>query len=436
MRGAVRQLSGVRFRFVLLATLIAVQSFILHCTSTTQQPKIIDVTTEESESAAQEEAAPEETMTPEEMEYQAKVEYNYGWPYFQSQQYEEALPYFWNVIKYDKKNQFTQIYRQMTQMYIDLAKPDSALLVSELGLEINPENMDLLEWVQYIHRATNQVPEAIEATKKLIELGQDTDERYIQLKDLYLKEDDRENVIAVYDELIKRHPDNQIYVDDRMAIIRSQGATSEEIIGELLKSHEKFPNEPSYIEEILRQYERDGDYTKVIEYADKRLVLDSKNVYALEKKVDAFDQLQRFNERITVLKELAAITNNNPLYLCEISGSYIELKQYVTARTWAQRALRKNSRFGLAYIRIGEAYQYSANDCVDKREGGKILFDDKLVYQLAYNQFQRARNIGDEYSNTAASRMNSIRGYLPSKEDLFMHPNQKKSKLDCHQWMY
>ena len=109
------------------------------------------------------------------------------------------------------------------------------------------------EW--FIYRATNRIPEAIDVTLKLIELGEDSDESLTVLKDLYMKNDDRQSAIGVYDQLIERHPDDKSLMDDRQALIRSLGATSEELIAELLKSHEKFPDDPSYILRNRIQYQ-------------------------------------------------------------------------------------------------------------------------------------------------------------------------------------
>ena len=62
-------------------------------------------------------------------------------------------------------------------------------------------------------------------------------------------------------------------------------------------------------------------------------------------------------------------------------------------------------------------------------------FDDKLVYELAYKEYQKATK-DLQFKDTATTRMNYIRDFIPKKEDLFFHKGQTKAKKDCYKWIY
>ena len=128
--------------------------------------------------------------------------------------------------------------------------------------------------------------------------------------------------------------------------------------------------------------------------------------------------------------------NYSTKLLIDLIRCYNLLKNYGTARNYANRAIRKDNSYGMAYIRIGEAYEYCAEDVVQKKGGfAKMTFDDKLIYELAYGQYRKASNYPDA-AGIAGRRMNAIRNLLPSKEDKFMNPDQKRASNRAYKWIY
>ena len=77
-------------------------------------------------------------------------------------------------------------------------------------------------------------------------------------------------------------------------------------------------------------------------------------------------------------------------------------------------------------------YEACADACA---RGRQLKFDDKLVYELAYKEYQKAtRDPG--YRDLGTRRMEYVRPSIPTKGDRFMHQDQDKSKMDCHKWIY
>ncbi|RMF64961.1 MAG: hypothetical protein D6743_08625 [Calditrichaeota bacterium] len=119
--------------------------------------------------------------------------------------------------------------------------------------------------------------------------------------------------------------------------------------------------------------------------------------------------------------------------MCGISRAYKDLGNYVTARSYARRALRTNSAYGLGWIALGEVYEASAESCVEKKKG-KVEFNDKLVYELAAIQYRKALK-DPEFSQEAERHLGYLQAVLPTKEDKFMHKGQKKPVGPCYAWI-
>ena len=91
---------------------------------------------------------------------------------------------------------------------------------------------------------------------------------------------------------------------------------------------------------------------------------------------------------------------------------------YQKARTYALRAMEANPSNGKALILIGQAYGASAqsiypNDMVLR----------KMVFVLAADKFERARQIDPSCADDANRLLNQYRNQFPSTEEVFMHPD-------------
>ena len=68
----------------------------------------------------------------------------------------------------------------------------------------------------------------------------------------------------------------------------------------------------------------------------------------------------------------------------------ISLGQFSTAIQSLKKALAIDPEYGLAYLTRGIVYETAAEQQVAKA-GGKISFDDKLAYKIAYDDFARTK---------------------------------------------
>jgi len=296
-----------------------------------------------------------------------------------------------------------------------------------------PNDIYMHERLEWIYEAKSEFDKAIVEAEKILELGGDKQYYLTKLKDLYIRNNQIQEAINIYDKLIELEPDSKELQDQKTNLIKLSGGS---VIEEYKKLHEKYPNDRKYIEALMIEYHQENDNVNIISMADKLLALEPENISALEMKSDAYANLQKWKDRINVLNRKLEINSEDPQALCDIAESYNILKNYETARNYATRAIRIDENYGMAYIRIGEAYEFCAEDVILKRGGfSKIRFDDKLIYELAYGQYRRASNYPD-VSGIASRKMNAIKNSLPINEDRFMNPDQTKANNPEYQWIY
>jgi len=351
-----------------------------------------------------------EAISDEERQRQALIEYNLGYQYFNNKNLEEALPHLWNTTKLDKELKYPGIYRRIGEAYIQLEKPDSAQIAYEIGARLVPDDIFIHRRLQWLYEIKNDFSSSIDELKKIIELVDESEveEYYTKLAELLMKEDRIEEAMEVYKTLSEKYPDNRQYKEERMSLFDLLGDQDQKI-NQLLSLHQEYPLEVDYIRELLHIFTMENDYDNILAFADKLLEIEPENTDALRRKSDVYNDLEKFNDTIAMLQKILEITPEDPQTLCDIAEAYINMGNYSRARSFARRALQKDPNFGLAYILIGDAYLRCAEDCIERRGGiSRIRFDDKLIYQMAYEQYSKAA----KYPAWNVQKMNAINGFI------------------------
>jgi tetratricopeptide (TPR) repeat protein len=155
--------------------------------------------------------------------------------------------------------------------------------------------------------------------------------------------------------------------------------------------------------------------------------------FALELLGDAHERLGRFREALRTYEQIVTAKPDNKKVLTKMSHCYRELVDYPTARRFANKALAVDSKYGAAYIALGHVYETCADKCVAKK--GKTEFNDKLVYKLAYDQYEKALQDLDSKSE-ARQRLNFLEPSIPKTEDYFMNKGKTKATGACYAWIY
>lgn len=364
-------------------------------------------------------------------EFELAKSWSFGWENYKNKQYERATKHFWKLARIDTVGKFPRVYRYLGDSYFKLNQPDSAQLVFEIGAKKYPEDPHLHRMLGYLLLQRAQIEESIEEYETVVELKPESVEDYRQLASLYVRADQVNRAIATYERILEIAPDDIEAQKNLSELLRTTGDI-EGVIDAKLKVAKQDSQNIQVRFDLGKLYFDQGEYENAIKWFDELLRLSPKDIQAMEHIGQSYQRLGQYDKAIAQFKKILDIEPKNKRVMCQISRSYTELGNFSNARTYALRALRIDNAYGLAWLVLGEAYEASAERC--DTEGGTLSYDDKLVYELAYQKYQRAsRDLA--FKTDAQSKINYLKPLLPTNEDVFMHSDDKRPSGSCYEWI-
>lgn len=360
-------------------------------------------------------------------------DFSFGFEPYKHGDYAKAKRYFKRVAEKDTSGIYGRVlYQRLGDCFVRLNVPDSAEWAYKTGVERLPDNPYFHTALGYIYRVQGRNEEAVETYEKLVSLVPDSASYHRYLGELYLKVDEPEKALESYGTVVRLAPSDQ-QSQEILGQLQSQYGNVEDVIATQLSLIEGDPTNMKYRLDLARTYYQNSDFEKAIEQLIIVIEANPTDLQAGEMLGDSYQQLDRYNDAASVYTNILKNNPDDKKNLCNLSMCYTALGRFSSARAQANKALGVDRNYGLAYIARGMAYEASAEKCVNNR-GGKIEFDDKLVYQMAYNEFAKAKN-DLQWKSDAERRMSYVQPLIPTREDKFMNPNETVPKGDCYKWI-
>ena len=370
-----------------------------------------------------------------------------------------ASPYGWNVARLDP-TRFKTLYTKLAECYYGLyeketllekktAYADSIILVYDLGIKHAPEkahSMYLLKAYSLENYFEGRAKEAMSAYEKAIELDFDAVEfayldRYglLLMKEASTDPSMKAKAIELYRRAGDKDPANQTVVDRLKRLVTDP----KELIELAEKKLATAPEKIEYLWAAAQAYIQAEQWEGAERHLQK-LVKKSPNTAVYWNELGKIQSRQRrFKQAIesyeSALKHNAALKEN----LLNIALCFRELKNFESARSYAQRAAQREKGWGRPYMEIGEIYKATVEDCVMNSKGGdwaKLDLNDKLVYRLAQESYLRAKAVESNIAAEADRRTKELSTLVPTKEDYFFHREKiKNGKMEilgsCYVWI-
>lgn len=367
-------------------------------------------------------------------EHELNKAWSTAYEHHKNKNYRSSINPFWKVIELDTIDRFKDKYSLLSDSYIKLNNPDSAQIVLELGVKEYPGNAHLHRTLGYFLDGRNLTEKAIQEYEKATEIDPSKLTDWKALANLYIKNDQLEEATGAFKKVVELDPDDQDAQTALSRLYKSSGDVDAAIQQwEELKKLD--PNNTENLFNLGREYFNIGDYDNAIVNLEQMLKLKPNDAKALEYFGNSLQNKGNYRRAINVYNEIMKLQPENKKILCDIASCYKELEQFQTGRNTARRALRIDSKYGLAHIVIGEIYEAQAEKCYRARGKKSPEFDDKLVYAKAYQEYQQAAQ-DLQFKDLAQRKMNYVKDFRPTKEDLFFHKGQTKPKDSCYDWIY
>lgn len=368
--------------------------------------------------------------------YELLKAYSTGNEHHKNKNFKDAIPHLWKAARMDTAGEFKSIYRKLGDCYMKLDKADSALVVYNKALEKYPENAYYWRTKGWLLQARLENEKAIEAYYHAIEYDDDPPiSDYKNLGRLLVTEDRIDDAIEIYQKIVEITP-KDADAQSTLANLISKTGDVEAVIEAKKAALDSRPDDTSLMYDLAKLYYQQSEYDKAIEMFNRLLEIRTEDFDALEFLGNSHQYNGDYRKAIKTYEKALALKPNNARIMTEMAACYKELGQFRKAMYTVNQALNMDSKYGMAYIVKGEIYSAVADNCIASREKKVSTYDDKLVYQLAYDQYKKAANVDPTVSNIAEKRMQLLEPEIPTKEDKFLHPDKDKAELDCYQWLY
>ncbi len=310
---------------------------------------------------------------------------------------------------------------------------DSALLAYEEGVVYFPDDDYLHNSLAIMYYNEGRLDAAIEQAKEAVRIKPD-EVRYVRfLKDLYLKVEDYDHAIETLRRLTELLPDDPNVNQELLNLIRAQ-RDPEEYLKSMAEAVQKFPDDPqrriNYASALLEQ----GQNRKAADEFEAYLRMKPDDADGWRGLAKARDNLGRYARAIAAHCKVIDLEPGALREMVAVGQDYLALNNWVQARAWAQKALRKNPKFGPGWMLMGDIY----NRAADVGAGETPKYNDKLVFVIAYGLYEKAAHSSDPRSRSQGDREMQIlkNGELvPSAQDRFMHKNTIRPSGSAYEWI-
>ncbi len=349
---------------------------------------------------------------------------------------------------------YTEFSKRETDPSMRSAYLDTALTIYDEAFEIFDENeIDHYTW--YFNRGrfyqehqssiSGGMDKAYEDYLKAYELNPDRlieagDGYYIQiLLSNFVSNNERDRALAMIDEVEPKASGSLVNAIDeiRDGLFSDPEERIEFLIGRL----EANPGDISIITEIASMYERQGDRTKAIEYAEMLYEVDKtfENIRRLADYAKADGQNQK---AIGYINEALNLTESNDVKKrlnLELSEIYQNEGNLRSARQYARTAMNLDRNWGHSYIQMATIYAGAISQCTSGRQMDR---DDRTVYWLVLDYLDRARSADQSVASVVTRLYNSYRPVTPSAEDKFFRGWETGDSIqigsnisECYAWI-
>ncbi|NQU67966.1 MAG: hypothetical protein HQ510_08500 [Candidatus Marinimicrobia bacterium] len=319
------------------------------------------------------------------------------------------------------------IYPWMSRSFIELSNMDSAYWAIRQGIKYEDNNIEMLELAAWIAGKLGLTQDQIYYIDKILALDPENTAILEKMYDLYAEENNHHDMLNIVQIWLKVDPENRKALSYKRSIYIALGKNPIEI------DKERCERDLSNVQNCLayaRELDKSLAYSELTSVLNNILSYDSGNTEVLNMLGITYLQLDRENDAIATYTKIYMHTKDFKTAI-ELSKIFLDNTNYKKALEWAENAIKVSDGNGESYYYRGEVYLDAGRSC----SSGGLTFADKLVYQMAYEDFSTAL---DKKYFLAQDRKKSLNDFIPTASDWFMRPDgEKEARPDgaCYSWI-
>lgn len=357
-----------------------------------------------------------------------------GWEYYKNRDFNSAIRNYHTLVDLGCGEEYaSKLYLYFGRAYLEIGNADSAVWAYRQGLRYLPENTDLLKNIAYSMGRLGNPDQQINYLYQIIDNDPANKEVLSDLADLLRKEERWDDQIAVLEQWKNAAPDNARIQTDLIDAYESAGRDPLEFMRNRWTSA---PDKAQWGIEYARKLIEESNYSEAITVLESVIQRHATNAAAYRLLANTALDNDEVDRAIEAYERLYQLNRTDVRTPVELSKAYLRKGAFPEALDWADTALRVSGQAGEAYYIRGEVYYTAADECTMNRDGGVSVFADKLVFNMAYEDYLSAVNKGYGSAKRKADFLE--KNHIPTKGDWFLQePNTRSFSAngECYSWI-
>ncbi len=352
-----------------------------------------------------------------------------GYEYYKQRNWQKAIENYEEVRELGCGQAMAEnLYLYLGNAYREVDSKDSAIAVYNQGAKYLPDNIYLHQNLAYMYKVTRQKQQELKEREAIVHLDSSNVEYLMDLGNLYFDMNKYKDAVGVFKRILKIEPDNSVAQTSLITAIKQSGGDPIEVLRDRWQNN---PDNSSYGVEYGEELFKRGNFQDAKSVFEKVTEIDPKNLRAWTELGKCYENLDQPAKAIQAYQGILKVNPGRKDVIADISKLYLKMNNYKQAMEWANKCINTGAKNGMGYATRGAVYENLASNC----SGGKPDFNDKLVYQMAYEDYTKAVDLG--YGNVSA-RITYLENFIPTKGDWFFHSdvgNDVKPDKECYNWI-
>jgi len=352
-----------------------------------------------------------------------KIIRSFAYQHYNNKAWQDAAGYYEQLAEEDTGHVFND-YGKWAQCYIQMSvSVDSVKTLYQRGIAAFPEDAYLHASLGHIFRTQGLLDSAAVHYQAAVQNNPEELEYKKTLAELFTRLNRPMEAIDLYKGILKEEPENKEIAEILDDLVRRY-LSPEDYVKSLEESVTRFPEDLDKKLELAKAYTDIGRNEKALTLLETVIQQEPNDISALETLGNVQQNLRNYTAAINAYMKILTIEPDNTRIMVEISNCHRQSGQFFQARTYARKALAKDSQMGSAHSALAAIYETAA----DQKTGGKPPgYSDKLVFLVAYGLYQDAKNTGDyQVLSEAENHMKYLKEsqLIPAYADWFMHQDK------------
>ncbi len=369
--------------------------------------------------------------------------------YYKNKDYASALPYGWKVLQMDPVKFNKWIYYKLEDVLwkihdssgvapeLKKEAQDSIIYFYKMAIKYYPPDKGYFEAREaYVEQNwLNDNPDSVIALyEQALKDKPDLPTYYYDLlgqlykNNMSLNNDYQTKAVDLYNKLIDKEPDNDIWTDKLMELAQDPA----QLVSILKQAWDRDKDNLAKAWRYASMAIRDSQYKEAIVPLEFLTQKSPETVNYWNQLATAYQKTDQLKKAEDAYKKLIQLEPDNKNHYLNLGIVYKDEGQLAAARVQYEKASQVGKGWGLPIFYEGLLYEQAARNC------GTFDFNAKMVYQLAVDTYKKAKNM-DNTATQAQERITALQGSVPTQEDYFFRGYKSGQTIpitgECYGWI-